>query len=188
MDCLQILDSSSQVRSIISLVQNQDIIWIIADRGIYKFSKEDGKLTPILSSPNRFYSFRKWAAMFILGSDNGQLNIYDPKKDTHSILKFNTTSPLIRIKAYDSKHFLVIAENDGFFLTEGYQGEGTHYTTSNQLLSNQINALYEDNNQKHIWVAYKNTAMITRIKPFSTYYKHYQLKTQEYNNSQRSLS
>ena len=30
--------------------------------------------------------------------------------------------------------------------------------------------------------------MITRIKPFSTYYKHYQLKTQEYNNSQRSLS
>ena len=188
MDCLQILDSSSQVRSIISLVQNQDIIWIIADRGIYKFSKEDGKLTPILSSPNRFYSFRKWEGMFILGSDNGQLYIYDPKKDTHSILKFNTTSPLIRIKAYDSKHFLVIAENDGFFLTEGYQGEGTHYTTSNQLLSNQINALYEDNNQKHIWVAYKNTAMITRIKPFSTYYKHYQLKTQEYNNSQRSLS
>ena len=80
--------------------------------------------------------------------------------------------------------FLVIAENDGFFLTEGYQERGTHYTTSNQLLSNQINALYEDNNQKHIWVAYKNTAMITRIKPFSTYYKHYQLKTQEYNNSQ----
>ena len=95
MDCLQILNSSSQVRSIISLVQNQDIIWIIADRGIYKFSKEDGKLTPILSSPNRFYSFRKWEGMFILGSDNGQLYIYDPKKDTHSILKFNTTSPLI---------------------------------------------------------------------------------------------
>lgn len=188
MDCRQILDSSSRVGTIISLVQTPTVIWIISDKGVYKFSKEEQSPVLVLPAPTRFYSFRKWAGMFVLGSDNGKLYIYDPQEDTHSILKFSTSGALTRIKAYDSEHFLVVAENDGFFLTDGYRGEGMHYTTSNRLLSNRINALYEDNHRKHIWIAYKNKAQITRIAPFSGYYKHYQLKTQEYDNSPRSIS
>lgn len=113
---------------------------------------------------------------FIIGSENGLIYIYDPKNNTNSSLKLNTSAKLKRIKAYDANHLLVITEDDGFFLTDGYQGEGIHYSTSNQLVSNQVYSLYDDDNQKHIWVAYKNTAIITRIDPFGTYRKHYQLK------------
>lgn len=188
MTCRQILDSSYRVGKIISLVQDKDIIWIIADKGIYKYTKEDNKLILALSTRNCFYSFRKWANKFVIGSDKGQLYVYDPKEDTYSVVKFNTSGTLTRIKAYDSGHLLVIAENDGFFLTDGYRAEGTHYSTANLLLSNQVNALYDDNRQKHIWIAYKNKAMITRIDPFNTYHKHYQLKTQKNDNSQRYIS
>lgn len=188
MTCRQILDSSYRVGKIISLVQDKDIIWIIADKGIYKYTKEDNKLILALSTRNYFYSFRKWANKFVIGSDKGQLYVYDPKEDTYSVVKFNTSGTLTRIKAYDSGHLLVIAENDGFFLTDGYRAEGTHYSTANLLLSNQVNALYDDNRQKHIWIAYKNKAMITRIDPFNTYHKHYQLKTQKNDNSQRYIS
>ncbi len=188
MDCQEVLNSSSHVSNIIGLVQTSSIIWIVSDKGIYKFSQEHPQPALVLAAPTRFYSFRKWAGMFILGSDNGRLYIYDPQKNVHSTLKFSTSSPLTRIKAYDSEHFLVVAENDGFFLTDGYRGEGVHYDTSNRLLSKRINALYEDNNRKHIWIAYKDRAQITRIAPFSEYYKHYQLKTQQYDNSRRSIS
>lgn len=184
----QILGNSSQVRNLITLVHEKDIIWIITDRGIYNFSKKSNKLTLNLFSENRFYSFRKWMNKFIIGSDNGQLYVFDQKKNTYSILKLNTPNKLTRIKAYDSTHLLVIAENDGFFLTDGYRGEGIHFTASNQLLSNQVYTLYDDNEEKNIWIAYKNTAMITRIAPFTTYCKHYQLKTQDHNNSQRYIS
>lgn len=187
-NCQQILDSSSTIRNIITLIHEKESVWIIADKGIYKFSKKSNKLTLHLTSEKLFYSFRKWMNMFIIGSENGQLYVYNPKNNTYSVVKFNTSAKLKRIKAYDANHLLIITENDGFFLTDGYQGEGMHYTASNQLLSNQINSLYDDDNQKHIWVAYKNTAMITRINPFGTYHKHYQLKTQEFNNSQRHVS
>lgn len=184
----QILDNSSNINHIITLVHEKDAIWIIADKGIYQFSKKSNKLTLQLSSPLPFHSFRKWMNKFIIGSENGLIYIYDPKNNTNSSLKLNTSAKLKRIKAYDANHLLVITEDDGFFLTDGYQGEGIHYSTSNQLVSNQVYSLYDDDNQKHIWVAYKNTAIITRIDPFGTYRKHYQLKTQEYNNSQRHIS
>ena len=183
-----ILNSSFQVTNIIKLIQEKENIWIIANNGIYKYSSQNNKLSLCLSTQKSFYSFRKWMNKFIIGSDNGQLYVYDPKKNTYSVSKFKTNDRLTRIKAYDSKHLLVITENDGFFLTNSYQNEGIHYTTSNQLLSNQVGALYDDDNQKHIWVAYKNTAMITRIAPFTLYHKHYKLKTQEYNDVQRHIS
>lgn len=188
MTCRQILDSSYRAGRIISLVQDKDIVWIISDKGIYKYLRKSNKLTLSLSTQNCFYSFRKWNSKFVIGSDKGQLYVYDPRKETYSIVKFKTSGKLTRIKAYDSEHLLVIADDDGFFLTDGYRGEGTHYSTGNQLLSNQVNALYDDDRQKHIWIAYKNTAMITRIDPFSAYCKHYQLKTQKYDNSQRYIS
>ena len=103
-------------------------------------------------------------------------------------MKFNTSATLTRIKAYDSRHLLITAENDGFILTDGYQGEGTHYTASNQLLSNDVNALYVEDSQKHIWIAYKNTTMISRIDSLGNYRKHYQLKMQKHDNSQRQIS
>lgn len=185
--CQQILDSSYRISNILNIVQDKDIIWIISEQGIYQFSKKSNKLTLNLFSPGRFLCFRKWKDKFIIGSEQGQLFVYDKERNMYSIVKFNTAGNLTRIKAYDSEHLLVIAENDGFFLTDNYQGEGTHYTLSNQLASNQINALYDDDNQKHIWVAYNNTTIITRIDPFGTYRKHYQLKTQEYDNSQRYI-
>lgn len=188
MACRQILDSSYGVRRIISLLQDKEIIWIISDRGIYKYSKKDNKLTLALSTQKYFHSFRKYANKFVVGSDNGQLYVYDPKKDDYSIVKFNTSATLTRIKAYDSRHLLITAENDGFFLTNGYQGEGTHYTASNQLLSNEVNALYVEDSQKHIWIAYKNTTMISRIDSLGNYRKHYQLKMQKHDNSQRQIS
>lgn len=155
MACRQILGSSHGVRRVISLVQDKEIIWIISDKGIYKYSKENSKLTLALSTRKHFHSFRKYANKFIIGADNGQLYIYDPRKDDYSIMKFNTSATLTRVKAYDSKHLLITAENDGFFLTDGYRGEGVHYTISNQLLSNEVNALYVEDSQKHIWIAYK---------------------------------
>ena len=188
MACRQILDNSYGVRRIISLLQDKEIIWIISDRGIYKYSKKDNKLTLALSTQKHFHSFRKYANKFVVGSDNGQLYVYDPKKDDYSIVKFNTSATLTRIKAYDSRHLLITAENDGFFLTDGYQGEGTHYTASNQLLSNDVNALYVEDSQKHIWIAYKNTTMISRIDSLGNYRKHYQLKMQKHDNSQRQIS
>lgn len=188
MTCRQILDNSYGVRRIISLLQDKEIIWIISDRGIYKYSKKDNKLTLALSTQKHFHSFRKYANKFVVGSDNGQLYVYDPKKDDYSIVKFNTSATLTRIKAYDSRHLLITAENDGFFLTDGYQGEGTHYTASNQLLSNDVNALYVEDSQKHIWIAYKNTTMISRIDSLGNYRKHYQLKMQKHDNSQRQIS
>ncbi len=188
MNCQQILDSSSGIRNVITLVHEKDIIWIIADKGIYKFCKKSNKLTPQLFSESSFYCFRKWMNKFVIGSDKGQLYVYDPQANTCSIVKFNTANKLKRIRPYDTKHLMVIAENDGFFLTDGCQNEGTHYTTSNKLLSNQINAIYDDENQKHIWLAYENTAKITRIDPFSSYHKHYQLKEQESNNLNRHIS
>lgn len=188
MTCRQILDNSYGVRRIISLLQDKEIIWIISDRGIYKYSKKDNKLTLALSTQKHFHSFRKYANKFVVGSDNGQLYVYDPKKDDYSIVKFNTSATLTRIKAYDSRHLLITAENDGFFLTDGHQGEGTHYTASNQLLSNDVNALYVEDSQKHIWIAYKNTTMISRIDSLGNYRKHYQLKMQKHDNSQRQIS
>ena len=188
MACRQILDNSYGVHRIISLLQDKEIIWIISDRGIYKYSKKDNKLTLALSTQKHFHSFRKYANKFVVGSDNGQLYVYDPKKDDYSIVKFNTSATLTRIKAYDSRHLLITAENDGFFLTDGYQGEGTHYTASNQLLSNDVNALYVEDSQKHIWIAYKNTTMISRIDSLGNYRKHYQLKMQKHDNSQRQIS
>lgn len=188
MACRQILGSSHGVRRVISLVQDKEIIWIISDKGIYKYSKENSKLTLALSTRKHFHSFRKYANKFIIGADNGQLYIYDPRKDDYSIMKFNTSATLTRVKAYDSKHLLITAENDGFFLTDGYRGEGVHYTISNQLLSNEVNALYVEDSQKHIWIAYKNTTMITRIDSLGTYRKHYQLKMQKYDDSPRQIS
>lgn len=188
MACRQVLDSSYGVRRVISLVQDKEIIWIISDKGIYKYSKKENKLTLSLSTQKHFHSFRKYANRFIIGSDNGQLYIYDPKKEDYSIVKFNTSATLTRIKAYDSGHLLITAENDGFFLTDGYRGEGVHYTTSNQLLSNEVNALYVEDTQKHIWITYKNTTMITRIDSLGTYHKHYQLKMQKYDDSSRKIS
>ena len=72
MACRQILDSSYGVRRIISLLQDKEIIWIISDRGIYKYSKKDNKLTLALSTQKYFHSFRKYANKFVVGSDNGQ--------------------------------------------------------------------------------------------------------------------
>ncbi|MBS6239983.1 MAG: hypothetical protein KH897_16825 [Bacteroides sp.] len=87
MACRQILGSSHGVRRVISLVQDKEIIWIISDKGIYKYSKEDNKLTLALSTRKHFHSFRKYANKFIIGADNGQLYIYDPGKDDYSIMK-----------------------------------------------------------------------------------------------------
>ncbi|MFR5758849.1 MAG: hypothetical protein ACLUE2_13535 [Bacteroides cellulosilyticus] len=51
-----------------------------------------------------------------------------------------------------------------------------------------MNALYVEDSQKHIWIAYKNTTMISRIDSLGNYRKHYQLKMQKHDNSQRQIS
>lgn len=183
----QILHNPTQIQNVMSIVHDNDVIWIISNKSIHSFSKRTNKLTLNFVSNDNFCCFRKWENKFLMGSNKGQLYIYDKKQNTYSIVKFNTKGKLTKIRPYDPQHLVIIAENDGFFLTKNWK-ETTHYTSSNHLLNNQIQSIYDDDNQKHLWLTYKNSTMITRIDPFGTYCKHYPLKMQKYDASQRHIT
>ena len=185
--CQRILHSPAQVQNVMSIIHDNDIIWIISNKCIHSFSKKTNKITLNFVSNDNFCCFRKWENKFLMGSSKGQLCIYNKKHNTYSIVKLNTNGKITKIRPYDPQHLVVIAENDGLFLMNNLK-ESIHYTSSNQLLSNQIQSVYDDDHQKHLWLTYKNSTMITRIDPFGTYCKHYPLKMQKYNDSQRHIT
>ena len=182
----QILHDPTQIQNVMSIIQDKDLIWIISNKSIHSFSKKTNKITLNFASKDNFCCFRKWKNKFLMGSSKGQLYIYDKSHNNYSIKKFNTNGKLTKIRPYDSQHLIIIAKNDGFFLTNNWK-ESAHYTSSNKLLSDQIQSIYDDDHQKHLWLTYKNSTMITRIDPFGSSCKHYPLKMQKYDNSPRHI-
>lgn len=184
--CQQIIHNPAQIQNVRSIILENEIIWIVNDKSIHTFSKKTNKVTLMFACKDTFCCFRKWGNKFLMGSTKGQLYIYDKKNHNYSVMKFDTDKKLTKIRPYDPEHTVIIAENDGLFFTSNWK-ESVHYTSSNQLLSNQVQSVYDDDSQKHLWITYKNSTIITRIDPLGTYCKHYPLKMQKYDNSPRHI-
>lgn len=180
--------SQSFIRNIIK--DHEGFIWIGTADGLNKYDgytfkiyRSHSKIKGSLSSSNIMTTYEDKRGVLYVGTDNGDLNVYDDKQDTFTIYKHNpknsesTGSNRIISLFEDHKGvFYVGTEGGGLYAfnrkTKKFKLLYHNKTIKNHLISPFIRALNEDK-EGNLWIGTEQGIMvISKDRKTFTNYKH----------------
>lgn len=131
--------------------------WILTNNGVY-VETEDGAQTNSFfvnrtnNNLSGFYALMEYEDEIWIGSDNGEIQVYN-KHDKHfGLIKLKTQAKIKDIKNINDKLVLVSSEDDGFFIYNRTKSKAEHFNTSNlaEMKNNSILYSYIDRSG-NIW-------------------------------------
>lgn len=131
--------------------------WILTNNGLYIESADGSLMNSYFvnrtnNSLSGFYALMEDENEIWLGSDNGEIQVYDKKEKHFRLIKLKTQSKVTEIKEIDQELILISTADWGFFIYNKTKSEAKHFHTGNLagMKSNNIVYSYVDRSG-NIW-------------------------------------